>query len=182
MKVELKRVTEDDLERLMEWRARPDITEYLFNDVKVDMEKQRAWFKRLQQDNTQIRWIIWCDGVPVGMNSITDIDYVNKRCEAGLMFIAEKKYRSLNLVIDIRCNMRDYVFYKLGLNRLYAYVITANRQIVKMAEMTGSNIEGIMRQHCFKNGKFYDVAITSLLREQWDEMRLKEHYEKCYME
>ena len=182
MNIELKRVRESDLERLMEWRMRPDITEFLFNDVKLTIEMQKKWFEKLQKDNSQIRWIIWCDGIPVGMNCITDIDYNNKRCEAGLMFIAEKRYRSLNLVIDIRCNMRDYVFYKLGLNRLYAYVIAANKQLVKMAEMNGSNIEGIMRQHCYKNGKFYDVAITSLLREQWDKMRLEEHYEKCYIE
>lgn len=143
---------------------------------------QKKWFAKLQKDPTQIRWIIWCDDVPVGMNCITDIDYNNKRCEAGLMFVAERHYRSLNLVIDIRCNMRDYVFYKLGLNRLYAYIITANKKLVKMAEMSGSNIEGVMRQHFCKNGKFYDVAITSLLKEQWDVMRLSEHYEKCYME
>ena len=182
MKVELKRVTEDDLERLMEWRARPDITEYLFNDVKVDMEKQREWFKRLQQDKTQMRWIIWCDGVPVGLNCITDIDYVNKRCEAGLMFIAEKKYRSLNLIMDVRCNMRDYIFYKLGLNKFYSYVMTDNRQLVKLARLTGCDVEGVLKQHILKYGKFHDVAITAMTRATWDELKKKEHYEYCSIE
>lgn len=182
MKLELKRVTENDLEHLMEWRARPDISKFLLSDIKPDMEKQRAWFKRLQQDKTQIRWIIWCDGVPIGLNGITDIDYQNQKCETGPMFIAEIKYRSLELLMNIRCNLRDYIFYKLGLNKFYSYVMTDNRQLVKLAKMTGCDVEGVLRQHVIKYGEFHDLAIISMRRAQWDELKKTEHYEQCFIE
>ncbi len=181
MNVSLMRVQESDLQILMEWRMRPDITKYMFTNPVLTMETQKKWYEKLKTDNSQMRWVIYYEDIPIGSYYLVDIDYRNKRCEGG-EFIAEKKYRSLDLSISLSCNAYDYVFDVLGLNRIYGYIIPENKNIIALNKMRGFEVEGVMKQHIVKDGQFFDVAILAITRDRWIKLRETIEYDKFYIE
>jgi len=181
MKVELKRLTEDDLEMMMNWRMREDITRQMFTDVQLTLEGQKKWFTRIKDDKSQIRWIIYIDDQPVGSMYLTDIDYINRRCESG-WFLAEKSASSFKLTLGLQQNMFDFVFDKLGLNRNYGYVMDTNLAVVKMLKLIGIEDEGILHEHIIKNDQVHDVHIVAMTRSRWLDLRQKQNYDKYYIE
>lgn len=181
MQYKLKRITENELETLMNWRMREDISDMMFTDVKLTMETQRKWYEKVKADPTQIRWIIFADDVPIGSMYLTDIDRNNKRCESGWL-VAEKEYRSLKLAMALQQNMLDFAFDVLGLNRVYGQIIDDNPGVLRLVKLCGLDQEGTLRQHVCKNGKFHDVFCVGITKDAWHEKRETYHYEKIAIE
>ncbi len=63
MNVQLKRLTENELELLMNWRMQPDITKMMLTDPVLTLEGQKKWFEKIKNDKSQIRWIIFSDNI-----------------------------------------------------------------------------------------------------------------------
>ena len=181
MSVKLIRVTESDLERLMVWRMRPDITEHMLTNPTLTIEGQRKWFQKLCEDESQIRWIIFYDDVPIGSIYLVDIDYDNKRCESG-WFVAEKKYRSLRLAVNLQFSLWEYIFETLKFNKNYGYVMDTNKDLIKMLNYFGYETEGILKQHAYKAGIYHDIFITGMTKNRWDERKGSIKYEKYSIE
>ncbi|RKX41786.1 MAG: UDP-4-amino-4,6-dideoxy-N-acetyl-beta-L-altrosamine N-acetyltransferase, partial [Thermotogae bacterium] len=58
MKLSLKRITENDLELIMNWRMLPEVTKYMYTDPNLTMEDQIKWFKKISSDSTTSYWLI----------------------------------------------------------------------------------------------------------------------------
>lgn len=181
MAIEFRRLTEDDLELVMEWRMREDITKMMFTDVNLTIEGQRKWFEKVKNSDSEIRWVIWNNNVPIGVINILDIDKNNMRCESG-WYIAEKKDLSFKQVIAIQRNLFDYVFEVLGLNRLYAFVMDNNIGVPRMLEICGYKKEGLLRQHVIKNGEAHDVTVVGITKNEWLNNKKEADYEKIVIE
>lgn len=181
MHVRLTPLQERDLQQVMEWRMRPDITKYMNTDPQLTLEGQQNWYTRIKDDPTQRYWLIHVDGVPSGLMSIVDIDKINGRCSWGY-YIANLEVRSLYLALYLEWNLYDYVFEKLGLHKLCNETFVLNAQVVRLHKLCGSKEDGIMREHIYKNGKYYDVSVGSILAEEWFEKRKSISYEHFIFE
>lgn len=179
--VKLMRVTENDLALLMDWRMRPEVSKTLFTNPVITMDSQRIWYAKLKNDKSQIRWIIYYDKVPIGSIYIVDIDYNNRRCESGV-FIAEKQYNSMELYMNIHWNLFEYIFNVLGLNRIFAYIMSENGAVVKLSKYMGLDIEGTLRQHSYKDGSYHDVIVVGITKQKWLMFKQKVNVLKYYIE
>lgn len=168
--IELKRLTENELELLMNWRMSEAVDSMMFTSVKLTLEGQRHWFETIKNSTSEIRWIIWNDGQPVGSMYFVDIDLKNKRCESG-WFIAEKSGLGLKDVIAIQQNSYDYAFDVLKLNRVYGYVLECNKSLLRLLKCCGINFEGTLKEHIIKNNEKYDVFVVGLTKNQWNNLK-----------
>ena len=173
----LRPVHEDDLEMIMNWRMLPEITKYMYTDPVLTLESQQKWFYSLKDRTDIMPFIIEVDNIPAGTLTITDIDYVNKRCAWGYYMAVQEK-RSLPLALALEWNLYDYVFDVLDMNKLTGEIFSFNKGVVCIHQMCGSEIEGVLKQHICKNGTFYDITIMSILKENWMKLRKKHSYEK----
>lgn len=181
MAIELRRLTENELELLMNWRMREDISRMMFNTVKLTMEGQLKWFEKIKNSDTEIRWIIWKDEKPIGSLYFVDIDRKNLRCESG-WFIAEKDGLDFSQVIAIQRNSYDYAFDVLGLNRVYGLVLDDNKGLPRMLEICGRKVEGVLKQHIIKDGKPHDVIVVGITKDEWRKIRETMNYIKIKIE
>lgn len=62
-------------------------------------------------------------------------------------------------------------FETLSLNRIYAYHMVRNPASGKVLQKNGFQPEGLLRQRVRKWGKFEDVKLLSLLRQEWQTTR-----------
>jgi len=59
-----------------------------------------------------------------------------------------------------------YGFDERGLNRIYAHINADNAASLRLHEKCGYQREGVLRQAIFKNGRFKDVVVMSILKEE----------------
>lgn len=62
-----------------------------------------------------------------------------------------------------------YAFENLGLNRLYAYHMLRNPASGRVLEKNGFKQEGLLRQRVRKWGRFEDVLLWAILRQEWQD-------------
>lgn len=173
----LRPIKENELEMIMNWRMQPDITKYMYTDPILTIDMQKEWFESLKSRDDIIPFMIEVDGVPAGILSITDIDRVNRRCTWGY-YVAVKEKRSLPLAMALEWNLYDYVFDTLDLNKLEGEIFSFNKSVLRIHQMCGSTVEGILKEHICKNGIFYDVTVTGILKSEWAVIKEKFNYEK----
>lgn len=171
MEIKLRNIKESDLENIMNWRMKPNVTKYMYTDPKLTLEGQKKWFEKISADETCKYWIIDVDGVGIGVLGIIHIDHFNKRC-SWIWYIGEDGYRGKGIAKKIQLNLYDYVFYTLGMNRLYSDILTFNtHEIVNVHEACGYQVEGVLKQHVFKNGEFLDVTMMGITKDRWEDIK-----------
>lgn len=173
----LRPVKEEDLELIMYWRTRADITKYMNTDPKLTLKMQKKWFEGLAADNNSRVFVIEIDKIPIGILNITNIDYLNKRCSWGY-YVADIKKRSLRLAVEIELNLYDYVFENLQLNKLETEVFSLNSHVIKIHELCGSSIEGELMEHVCKNEEYYDITVMGITKNQWNRLKEEREYRK----
>lgn len=181
MSIKLRKITETSLPQIMHWRMLPEISQYMYTDPKLTMESQNHWFNRIRNDDNVRYWIIEVDDIEIGVLDIVDIDLTNLRC-CWAYYIADGNFRGRGLGKILECNIYDYVFHRLNLNKLWCEVFTFNDSVIKIHQKFGSEIEGILRQHIFKNGQFYDVVRMGITKDKWNSIKDNYTYERIEIE
>lgn len=173
----LKIITADKLEKIMNWRTSPEVSSYMYTNHNLSIEDQKKWFKNINNDSTVSYWIIVVDRIDVGVLNLYDIDMKNKRC-FWAYYIGDSSARGKGVARQLECNIYDYVFYEMGLNKLCCEVLAFNEKVIQIHEKFGSEIEGVFKQHIFKNNTFLDVVRMGILKEKWDEIKSQYEYRK----
>ena len=175
-----RRVERADLSKLMKWRVSEEVTKYMYTDPGLDLKKQEEWFAKVSDDDTIAIWVVSYNGHDFAVAHLYDINLLHKRCFWGY-YIGEQSLRNKGLSKQISCNIYDHVFYKLNLNKICGEVIGYNEKVIRMAEKRGFDVEGVFKQHIFKNGQFHDVIRIALMKYKWDRIRTSFGYEKVKM-
>jgi len=179
--IKLRKINANDLEMIMKWRMSPDVTKYMYSEPVLDMQKQTQWFNKIELSESDKYWIIVIDDTPIGVLNLTNIDYKNKRSDWAY-YIGDTSFRGRGIARSLECNIYDYVFYELELNKLCCEVFTFNEKVISMHEKYGSEIEGTLKQHIQKNGMFYDIVKMGITRDKWELIKGNYEYEKISIE
>ena len=178
MDIKLRRMVESDMENVMRWRMNPEVTKYMYTDPKLTMEGQLKWFAKVDNDETCRYFIIVVDEVPIGLLAIIDIDELNHRC-SWVWYIGEDGYRGKGIAKKIQLNLYDYVFYEMGMHRLWSNILSFNtHEITNVHEACGYVVEGVQKEHIYKNGQFLDVVLMGINIDRWEEIKDSFDYPK----
>ncbi len=187
--VKCRKIKEEDLRMIMDWRMMPEITQYLSSNPKLTMEGQHKWFENIKKDEenglTDERksyyWVLEVDGVPSGLVSLVNADYRANKIETGA-YVAVKEKRSIRLAVDIQWNLYAYAFDVLKMHKVCEEVFEDNKAVNRILDMCGSKREGILRDHVYKEEKFYNVVVRGMLKDEWDSIKQNLSYNKFEFE
>lgn len=177
----LRKIIEDDLNMIMNWRMMPEVTKYMYTDPKLTLEDQKKWYESIMCSDKAFYWIIQFDGIDIGLINIVHIDKINKRCEWAY-YIADTSFRGKGIATLLECNIYDFVFHELHLNKVCCEVFCNNEKVIAIHKKFGAEIEGIQRQHIRKNGEYLDIVQMAITKEKWHNIRDSYHYENIEIE
>ena len=174
-----RKIQEADLEMILRWRMRPEITNFQFTDVPFDLQAQLRWFEN-KVNVSDWYWIIESDQDPIGLINIADYDRAHRRTSWGY-YIGELNYWPLGGLVPPF--FYNYLFYERfpDLQKVMAEVMYHNTNVVKIHQMHGYRMVGILQRHILKYRSWYDVVVMELHREEWDKRKKKfGHYRACF--
>lgn len=162
--IQFKKLKEEHLDQVLNWRTQKDVTRFMNTDIEKDTAKQQKWFEHVSNSSTDKYWIIEIKEQPVGLISLNRMDFTNLRTSWGF-YIGEEKYRMYGGLVPPY--LYNYVFLELGFHKITAEVMSGNDNVVKLNKMHGCREVGVYHEHILKNGVFHDLILMELLKEEW---------------
>lgn len=171
-KVLLRPVEEADLGLMVEMINDPEIAHLVGGfSFPISMAEQREWFKRSMADKGTQRWIVQTlEGEAIGLTGLWQIDWHNRHAMTALK-LAGPNIRGKGYGTDAIFALMSYAFYQVGLNRLWGEILPFNVGSYKAyVEKCGWKVEGVYRQHVFRDGAFQDQLRVGILKSDFDEV------------
>lgn len=167
-RVMLRLVEEQDLDLIAQWRNDPEIRPYFFAAFPIVISGQRKWFEKMLDNERKKLFVIQKkEGQAVGTIGLDDIDWKNQVAEYGNLLIGVKEERGKGLAQDATLTLLHFAFKELNLNRVFLRVFAFNVAAIALYEKCGFRQEGILRQAHFTQGRFVDIAVMAILREEF---------------
>lgn len=168
--ISLRDLRPDDEEMIRNWRNLPEVARYMYSDHYIAPEEHDKWFQNMLLDLTRRYWIISYDRQDVGLTNLYDIDKINRRCYWAI-YIANPQVWRKGVGSGAGYLVLQYVFDRLGFNRLCCEALALNQAAIGMYRNLGFSQKGYFRQHIVKSGQPLDVVSLVILREEWESRR-----------
>jgi len=170
-RVRLRAAEREDLKKFYEWVNDPEVTHGLGLYLPMSMTDEENWFSGMaQRDANEKPLVIEIrDGEVwrmIGNSGVFGIEWVNRTGELGIM-IGEKSEWNKGYGAEAMTLLQRHCFETLNLNRVFLRVYADNVRAVRCYEKAGFVYEGRMREGVYKNGKYDDVILMSVLRSEW---------------
>jgi RimJ/RimL family protein N-acetyltransferase len=169
--LQLKALDRAHIDQARAWRN--DWTVWQFtrqNDVISDIE-QEQWFHRQAADETIRMYavILFANGHErfIGVAGLTSLDWPNRRAEFSL-YIGPEYQRQGHGRMALRV-LLDHAFKNLGLKQVWGETFHGNPAI-KMFGQLGFQVDGKRREFYFKDGKWLDAYLISILATEWADL------------
>ncbi|WP_061307715.1 GNAT family N-acetyltransferase [Clostridium botulinum] len=175
--VTLRAIEREDLELMKEMLNDSEIEKLVVGwSFPVSSYQQNKWYETNIENNNNLRFIIETeDDGAVGLATLTNIDWKNRRANHGIK-LANKKNRTKGIGTDTVMAVMRYAFDELQLNRLDGSWFEDNKASKRLYEKCGWNTEGIRKQYIYKGGKYRDLAITGILADEYYKLIENTHY------
>lgn len=174
-RVRLRAIERDDLPRFVRWLNDPEVRAGLVLFLPLSLEEEEQWYNGVLQRPVAERPLAieirqGAGWIHVGNCGFLNLDW---RCHAGEVgiFIGEKQFWNQGYGTDVMKLLIKHGFETLNLNRISLDVYDNNPHAIRTYEKTGFVLEGRKRQAMYKNGKYIDILVMSVLRSEWQNTR-----------
>lgn len=168
----LRKFKIEDVQSIFDnWAKDPENVKYLsykgpHKSSEETYKVLNEWIEKYKNKN-YYRWCITLKDTKEIIGSIDVMQVMEIRSTCELRYIISKKYWNKGIMTETLRAVIDYLFTKVGFNRIQARHFVENPASGKVMLKCGMKFEGILRQYSLKNtGKRCDSAIYSILREE----------------
>jgi len=166
--VRLRAIEENDLLTLTNWRNDPEVYRQFFEYEPLSLVMERKWFDEFLKRREEKFWIAETikESKPVGTIGLVNIHWRNRRAEMGRVLVCPE-CRGNGYGKEMSELLLEYAFDHMNLNRIYLEVFADNTRAVSLYKSLGFLEEGLLREHVFADGRYCDVSILGILREEY---------------
>lgn len=129
---------------------------------------EKKWIEEAIFDSNNIRLAVCLkeNGRYIGNVSITNVNKANRSGESNI-FIGDHSCWGKGIGTDAYRLLLEYAFNERGFHRIEARVLETNASSLKMHEKCGFKIEGTLRESVFKNGRWQDQVVLSIIENEF---------------
>lgn len=169
--VVLREKHESDVEDFFYHYSNPKVNQFILCEMPVDKEQARkdiAYWRSLFYYGSGIYFAITDkkNDRMIGAIGLSGYNSYQKRIE--ISYDLSPNYWRRGITSRAISAVVKYAFENFKVNRIEASVATANIPSKNLLIKSGFTLEGILRQHRFHKGYFYDVFFLSLLFDEYN--------------
>lgn len=169
----LKPVEESELNDLLDMQWSQELMKYMiFKPISI--ENQKEWLKSLGKENLAFSIYLKIEDSRelIGIATLNHINQIHQRASWGMKL--KSNLQSKGIGYEASLVVINFAFSHLNMMKIHADVIVDNSVSRKLAEKVGTREEGLLVNHYYQNGKFRNVILYGILKEEF--------YDKNYME
>ena len=165
----------EDVENFFAYYSNPEVNKYILCHIPQDIEdakKELNFWRNVYYRGDGIYYAIALKNTNkmIGSIGLTGYNPYHNRLE--ISYDLSQQYWRRSIMKHAIKNILKFGFEqfaqrmnKPAINRIEAFVSTANEPSKNLLLKSGFTLEGILRQHRYHNGKFVDVYSFSILRD-----------------
>ena len=134
--VTLKRITEDDIELLRQWRNSEHVNRYMEYREYITPEMQHKWFRSINNYNN-FYYLIIHKGENVGLINEKNIDRDGDGTSESGLFIANEKYKKTHIPLLASLILIELNFNVLGGKASYIRTLRENKEAIAYNQSLG---------------------------------------------
>lgn len=165
--VSLRLVEPDDAKSLYSQieKTRPQLAEFLpwGEAMKSVGDEEKFLIYSQERMNEKKFWnaSILIGGKAVGMIDLHNIDFDNQRAEVG--YWLGKDYQGNGVMTACLKKLLEIGFLELKLHKIKLLAEVENTASNAVAKKVGFNVEGLLKDEIFSNGKFHDANLYAIV-------------------
>ena len=165
----LRSLTDDDMMILYRWINDPELIRFTNNYRPISEAEQRVWFQSLSERKDQIILGIEArkERKLIGTCGLYSIEQLNRKAEVRIK-IGDISYWGRGYGKEAMTLLLDFAFSDLNLRRLWLKVLPTNISALKLYKKVGFEEEGTLREDLYIQGKYHDLIVMGLLRENME--------------
>ncbi len=168
--LKLREIERKDLEIINGWRNKPELISYLGAPFRyINIEVDIKWFENYMVNRSNCVRCAVVDSekdIILGMVTLASIDHHNQSAELHIMIGNESDCNKGIGTFAVK-GMLNHAFNNLNLHRVYLTALENNARARHLYEKVGFSCDGLLRDATFKNGKFVNMAMYSILKNEF---------------
>jgi RimJ/RimL family protein N-acetyltransferase len=169
--VRLRAIEHSDLPRFVTWMNDPQVRRGLARCLPMSLAEEEDWFTKMLQTPAEEHVLVIEVQVENVWKSIGGcgfhlIDWRNRSASVGIS-IGEREAWDHGHGTQAMKLLLAHGFETLNLHRIWLLVYASNPRAIRCYEKVGFVPEGRQREANFREGRYEDVLVMSMLREEW---------------
>lgn len=166
--VALKIVSENDLAVIASLRNDPSTWVNLTDPLPVFPADQKRWLESQSLRSGKSCFVASCPETEafVGIARVDEYDMVNRSARVGADVMPELRGKGWGT--KIHNAILRYLFWHVGLHRVWLQVLETNPRAAALYERLGYRIEGKLREAVLRGGRWGDYIVMSQLEDEWN--------------
>ena len=173
-RIRLRAAEREDIPVFLRWINDPDVTENLLLAFPFSKAEEEKWYEEMiarpPSEHVlviEVRDLNQPDNYrTIGTCQFFKIDGRNRSSEVGIM-IGEKHLWNLGYGTETMKLLLKHGFETLNLHRIWLQVFEKNIGGIRAYEKAGFKVEGKFRQAHYQHGRYYDIDLMSVIKEEW---------------
>lgn len=171
MKIYLRPIKIEDGPLIVRWRNTPSVAAHCLNKNRITLQSNEEFFHANVETGYYKQYIVErieeefgvCT-YPIATVYLKDIDYNNKRCELCIFTSDDQEWNTESQTIAIKM-LLEKAFSKLGMHKIYTYVIYEFIDEAALLKNVGFKAEAILKDEiCDSCGKYQDIIRFSIFK------------------
>lgn len=166
----LRGFREQDLEALAGWWDNPAVTELLEMGARPTRPKELADFWQLCSARDDCVVFAICErnsGNVIGTCGLYQISWIARRAQFNILIGEPSVWDQGHGTRSTELSL-SYAFDTLNLESVHLGVNAENVRAMRSYERAGFVKEGVRRRFVYRNGRYYDSVMYSILRNEFD--------------
>ena len=164
----LRKVRPDDLHAVHAYASDPAVTEHLVWEPHRTMDETRRSIGetvRRYEDGQLAPWAIQLHDGARMIGTCGFVVWYRHDARAEIAYVVARPYWGRGYATEAVRAVVDFGFAQMGLNRIEGRCMVENAASSRVMEKAGMRYEGTMRQQILAKGRFRDVKLYAILRE-----------------
>lgn len=170
----LRRIEQSDAMSILTYLSDDEVMKHYglepFQSVE-DALNEISWYESILDENTGIRWGITLKEENKVIGSCGFLEMVAQHHRSDIGFELSKQHWGKGLASEALEAVVTYGFKEMNLQRIQALIEPPNIPSQKLVEKHGFVKEGLLRKYEYTCGKFDDLYMYSLLKEEFDAIK-----------
>ena len=159
-----------DANDMYEYSKDPEVARHVLWEAHRSLRETRAVLRRMIRDYRYAPPFTYViehreDGCVIGTIGLMNMSRMHRSAEVG--YSLHRKYWNRGLMTEALIAMLRYCFHDLRFNRIEAQHEAENPASGAVMRHAGMHHEGTLKQRIYNKGKFHDMELYSILKEEF---------------